>query len=472
MSIIQRVPWRVQPQGATRTVNSGFALNGALPNFNAATGGATTLTQAGTASSRVVTPSGVGLNTPNNGWVVASPAASWDGAFTIHAALRVNSIDNPWGGLFAKLTSGITSQVSVGRNSSNDYLYFGVNDSTSLSCTNISISSIVGKVVTLSFVYDGATTGYAYLNGVLANSGAIGTQNTGSGALVLGAARDQSTTYDSDVDWVLFDYSKGAKNGAEIFRSVGTTPWQLFAPQTRRIWVPVSAGGGTTISGALGTATASGHTGTVDANTTIAGALGTATATGLQGTVANSTDTTIAGALGTAVASGLQGGVNANRTIAGALGVAAASGLAGTVSNTNDTVINGALGAAVASGFTGTITWNRYIAGVLGIATAEGLAGTVRNGDAQQAIGGGGWLPKLKRRTKKEIDDERRRLGILPPEVVKEVAAAPVARRRITLQDLIGKTAAAQITNVDLSAAIAASKKRKQRRDDEFLLLM
>jgi hypothetical protein len=56
--------------------------------------------------------------------------------------------------------------------------------------------------------------------------------------------------------------------------------------------------------------------------------------------------------------------------------------------------------------------------------------------------------------------------------VVEEVAAAPVARRRITLQDLIGKKAAAQITNVDLSEAVAASKKRKRQRDDELLLLM
>jgi hypothetical protein len=81
-------------------------------------------------------------------------------------------------------------------------------------------------------------------------------------------------------------------------------------------------------------------------------------------------------------------------------------------------------------------------------------------------------LPKLKRRTKKELDEERRKLGILPPEVVEEVAAVPVARRRITLQDLIGKKAAAQITNVDLSDAIAASKRRKRQKDDELLLLM
>ena len=183
-----------------------------------------------------------------------------------------------------------------------------------------------------------------------------------------------------------------------------------------------ASGGGTTVDGNLGTAAASGFTGNVNANRTIAGALGTATASGFQGTVSNSTDTTIAGNLGTATASGFTGGVNANRTIAGALGTAVASGFQGTVSNTSDTVVTGSVGTATASGIAGTVAWNRTVAGSVGEAIASGLAGTVQSGDAPevaQPIGGGGYLPSFRRKTRKEIHAERVRLGILPEEIRK-----------------------------------------------------
>ena len=159
--------------------------------------------------------------------------------------------------------------------------------------------------------------------------------------------------------------------------SLTRNPWQIFAPE--RIWAP-AAGGGTTITGALGTAVASGLTGAVNANRTLAGALGTATASGLQGVV--NANRAISGALGTAVASGLVGNVNVNRTIAGALGTATASGFQGTVTNDNSTTITGSLGTAVATGFAGGVAWNRYIAGVLGVATASGFTGGVANGAA------------------------------------------------------------------------------------------
>lgn len=316
---------------------------------------------------------------------------------------------------------------------------------------------------------DSATTSTRKLfkNGVLQARGADATFGSNAAAATrVGALDSGGDVFEGGIGnfaiWAeAFSDAKAANYFARRFA--------IYQPLSRRIWVPVSAGGGTTIIGALGTATASGLTGTADANTTLAGALGTATATGFQGTVSNSTDTTISGALGTAVASGLQGGVNANTTIPGALGVAVASGLSGTVSNTNDTVIAGSLGTATAEGLQGAITWNRYIAGVLGVATAEGLAGTVRNGSAQAF--GGGIYPTPRRRTKKEIEEQRRELGILPPEEV-QTGIVEVPRKKITLAQLIGKTAAAQVNSVDLSIAVEANKRIKRRRDDEFLLMM
>lgn len=45
------------------------------------------------------------------------------------------------------------------------------------------------------------------------------------------------------------------------------------------------------------------------------------------------------------------------------------------------------------------------------------------------ATGGGGWLPNMRRKTRKQIHQERIKLGILPPDVVKAAkkAAAVVA---------------------------------------------
>ncbi len=166
---------------------------------------------------------------------------------------------------------------------------------------------------------------------------------------------------------------------AEEHKSLAINPWQVFANDGLLLFAPTAAGG-TAITGALGTAVASGLTGTVNANRTLAGTLGTATASGFQGGV--NANRTISGALGTAVASGLAGNVNANRTIAGTLGTATASGFQGTVTNDNSTTITGALGTAAASGFTGGVSWNRYIAGVLGVATASGFTGGVVNGTA------------------------------------------------------------------------------------------
>ena len=102
---------------------------------------------------------------------------------------------------------------------------------------------------------------------------------------------------------------------------------------------------------------------------------------------------TITGTIGTAVASGFTGTVNANRTIAGALGTATASGFQGTVTNGNTTTITGSLGTAVATGFTGGVAWNRYIAGLLGVATASGFSGSIINGAAPpptESFGGSG----------------------------------------------------------------------------------
>jgi hypothetical protein len=81
------------------------------------------------------------------------------------------------------------------------------------------------------------------------------------------------------------------------------------------------------------------------------------------------------------------------------------------------------------------------------------------------SFGGGSWFPNVSKRTRKD-DDE------LTQEVVEAVAAAPKARQKLTLANLIGKTAAAQVSREELDKAVAVVKRKKRRQDDELMLLM
>lgn len=238
-------------------------------------------------------------------------------------------------------------------------------------------------------------------------------------------------------------------------------PWQLFAP--RSIWLPAqtAAGGGSTgtvaytnandTSSASGTTTIVGTSAATNANDT-SSASGTTTIVGTSA-YTNANDTSSAS--GTTTVTGTSAYTNANDT-ATAIGTAGA--ISGTVAytNANDT--------ATASGWAGTIS------GTVSATNANDTA--LSSGSAGSQASGGFWWPHQRKRTRREIDEERRKLGILPPEVLEAVAAVKPEKRRIKLVELVGKPKAARITNVDLSEAIAISKKRKRQREDELLLLM
>jgi hypothetical protein len=81
------------------------------------------------------------------------------------------------------------------------------------------------------------------------------------------------------------------------------------------------------------------------------------------------------------------------------------------------------------------------------------------------SFGGGSWFPNVSKRTRKD-DDE------LTQEVVEAVAAAPKARQKLTLANLIGKTAAAQVSREELDKAVAVVKRKKRRQDDELMMMM
>ena len=225
----------------------------------------------------------------------------------------------------------------------------------------------------------------------VATTGPRGMEIWRDGVLIGSNAANPTRTSNAGITFALGDLYGGSAGAAEygVAAAIGTqlttelarkysgNVWQLFAPLPRRIWAPAAAASGTTITGALGTAVATGYTATVNANRTIAGSVGTATASGYTATV--NANRTVAGSVGTATASGFTASLNINKTISGAVGEVVASGYQATVTTSGNTTITGIVGVATASGYTATVNANRTIASTVGVATASGYTATVSN---------------------------------------------------------------------------------------------
>ena len=133
-------------------------------------------------------------------------------------------------------------------------------------------------------------------------------------------------------------------------------------------------------------------------------------------------------------------------TIADALHGHTADSLTITVDGSVDLAIDGALHGHTAD--------NIAIGGIAAIAS------------------GGGIYPTPRRKTRQEIDADRKRLGILPDEPAIQTGIVEVPKRpTITLAQLIGKPAA-DTHRADMERASAAHKLRKRRQDDDLLMMM
>lgn len=446
--LIERVPWRVQPQTVQR-------LSPSVPRpallLHGGAGFIDTIRQ------RTVTPNGVSIVAGQGGrGFKAASNASVGASF---GTSQLSTSDGAGSGDFSLLlvaspVASTTREIMFCVRDGTRELYFTANCTVGLvassgriavqtnvgGATGISVAgSVDGQLHTWLFTRQG-TSQRLYRDGVLhaSSTEAVRQVWTSSSTDVVGGYTAANWGVSSSV--LLVGGWNSALSESDAL-SLSANPWQLFAP--RSIWVPVSTAGGSV----------TGTSATTNANDTST-ASGTTTVVGTSATT-NAADTSAAsGSVGGAV-TGTSATTNAND----------ASAASGTTTVTGTVAYSNANDTSTAAGWAGAISGTVAVTNADDASSAAGSAGSV------QAFSGG-WFPPIRRRTKKEIDDERRRLGILPPEVVEEVAAAPVARRRITLQDLIGKKAAAEITNVDLSAAIAASKKRKRQRDDELLMLM
>lgn len=320
----------------------------------------------------------------------------------------------------------------------------------------------------------------------MSDGGAGGVGDFGGAATLNIGARNASSLNSNGSFGDLFVSNAWDRNVPALHRNY----WQLFAPLPRRIWVPSAGAGG--ISGTVAYTNAA-DTSAAAGTTTVVGTLArtnaadTSAASGtttVLGTLARTNAADTSAASGTTTIVGTSATTNAADTC-NAAGTVGSAGSTGTVSVTN------ANDAAVAAGAT-TIVGALAQTNAADTAAAAGWAGTItgtlaytNRDDTVEARGvavaddaGGGWayVPIPRRRTRKELLEERVALGILPAAVIAELPAPVVKQARkvgtIRAADLFGKAEAAAMSTLDLEIAIQRIKRTRRRRQDEELLLM
>lgn len=240
-------------------------------------------------------------------------------------------------------------------------------------------------------------------------------------------------------------------------------PWQLFAPLPRRIWAPAAAGA------------------TTHATTGALAGSGAATAGTAARTRAHPTSGVLAGAGAVTAGDAARVGGATTHDTSGALAGAGAA-VAGTAAHIAIHATSGAL-AGAGGAIAGTAA---RVAAAVTHDTSGALSGGgaiivgIARGPQPDAVvsGGGGWAyaPMPRRKTKKELRDERIALGILPPDVIAELPAPVVKKARkvgtIKVEDLFGKAEVTAMSTIDLEIAVQRIKRRKRQRQEEELLLM
>lgn len=187
------------------------------------------------------------LYTPNGSAANFALGEDWSGPSTLVWTSFIESVDSPWGGILSKLSTGTSTQYAAQRNIGNDYFQLSRNYSASVVNAR-TLSSFLGAPITFALVNESAAAASRfalYANGILVQAfNPVEAQNGGSGALLLGCESSSNATYDSSVFWdSVFRFDRALSDGEVA--AIGTNPRQLLV-QERRIWVPVSAGGGTT----------------------------------------------------------------------------------------------------------------------------------------------------------------------------------------------------------------------------------
>jgi len=253
MSIIQRIPWTVQPQYPVHVGESfpwEMAWNGATPSHDLVTSRQFTrsasLTDEAFGAGRVVTFTGNTLNA----FTRAGSGTTIRSRFTALSVFRwVSGASNNFPALLGSSTGNSGYRVSAGDGA------------------GTTLGMVKGSVVALSTVTLTSNVVYAMVTSHDTTSGDyyMLCRPVFGGAILRATQTNTSASAAGNGNWGVgvarTDVGLGAFNGSIALAAAGyfyipehigaqllNNPWQIFTPQPRRIWVDVSAAGGYNIT--------------------------------------------------------------------------------------------------------------------------------------------------------------------------------------------------------------------------------
>lgn len=337
------------------------------------------------------------------------------GAMSVAVWLDINSLTN-YGALISKGTGTGTNQpfelrigsgptdgkVELLRAGGSSFRSFTASaGNTVVAGANQFIAAVAGPEIqeVTSFFVNGATS-----SGIDTGNTGTGSPTGTSGPIYIGKRADGVTYLDGNI--LAIGLWKRKLSGQELQR-LRQSPYQLLTP--RRIWVPVSAGGGVVISATPGNAAADGVTAQINQARLISAGPGNAVADGVTAQIITTGAVVIDCTPGNAVADGVTAKVDQARLIAATPGNAVAAGVDALISTATDVVINATPGNAVAAGVTAGITANVLILATPGNAVAAGVDASVTNGDVAASRGGGFWMPSVQARKRKKNEEAETR---------------------------------------------------------------
>ena len=475
MSLIQRVPWSVQPQVGVGVDPSIFSAGSSLWNLTSVVTpdrvGGTPTTLQGSTHKVQATPNGLGV------YCATQSTANYIG--TGVGSVTGNSPRSLIVVYQHVASAGYVTIAQTGTQGTEDFSIVGQNTGVSIdlrfncwgrTSVDVPLNALpINQVVCAIFTHNG-TTREGFVNGK-----SYGTQtsvlNTQAGNVRIAGGNTLNGPTAPVLLVALLPY--GLSRAQSLFLSAN--PWQLFEPLPKRIWAPASAGGAYTVTADAGAYTIAGQDAALVRGRIVTADAGAYSLAGQDAALkVGHLITADAGAYSIA---GQDATLLRGRVVTadpGAYAVAGQDATLNYVGAASTYTLTCDAGAYSLAGQAASLLLGRVMSAGAGAYALSGQDAAIRWSGEPSAVvsaGGGGIWPEPRRRTKKEIEEQRIELGILPPEEVQTGIVEVPKRPRISLEQLIGKPAA-DTHRADMERASAAHKLRKRRQDDDLLMMM
>lgn len=326
---------------------------------------------------------GIGLKGNGSSGYVAGPPdipIAGQGALTRFAVLRIGS-----GGSTRAILSSGGSGGAMWRVANNTDLVW-VKTNLNVEFTQAGILSAGEYCILVSVNNPVANAFYTYKNGVLvATTAALSTSNGGV------ASVGQSGTGSSfgDHELYLVGSLTGALSASEA-REFTSNPWQIFKPQSRRIWVGAAGGTNTAVNPGTGSIAITGYAPSIaqTANQAITPNVGNIVITGYAPTI--SQPQAVNPGVGSLTITGYAPTVtqNVDTPVNPGVGTIAITGYAPAVSQTANQLITPDVGNIAITGYSPTVSQsaNQAVTPDVGTITITGYAPIVQQAPASQNI--------------------------------------------------------------------------------------